>query len=313
MTVMMMMMRWMLCIVALLLSIGCVCVAAEAEEKKPDSEGMSEPLTQATHTGSEVSSGRCEGTVPSDGSCTSKASPEKLGTHAPPGPRTETTPHSAPRSQRTTQGDDAAERTTDDITGQKPKGEEPAGDDEKIEEKERVTHGNNPQPGPSSSLSPEQPPHDGSSITLSIGESRQIDRVTQGSQEENRNKETNTARIELPKPADSTEHSSPDTPQPEPTPSDPHSGDSNTLNNQSAEPSSTADTLTISEESEGTNGETANAVSESTTTTTTTTTFPPETANNKKSDADSTSSISSSVWVRLPLLIVALVFSATVY
>ncbi|ORC83575.1 uncharacterized protein TM35_000641070 [Trypanosoma theileri] len=40
------------------------------------------------------------------------------------------------------------------------------------------------------------------------------------------------------------------------------------------------------------------------TTTTTTTTLPPELTNNKKGDADSSSSISSSVWVRVPLLIV---------
>ncbi|ORC81513.1 uncharacterized protein TM35_001141080 [Trypanosoma theileri] len=39
-------------------------------------------------------------------------------------------------------------------------------------------------------------------------------------------------------------------------------------------------------------------------TTTTTTTLPPGLTNNKKSDADSSSSISSSVWVRVPLLIV---------
>ncbi|ORC81938.1 uncharacterized protein TM35_001021030 [Trypanosoma theileri] len=41
-----------------------------------------------------------------------------------------------------------------------------------------------------------------------------------------------------------------------------------------------------------------------TTTTTTTTTVPPELTNNKKGDADSSSSIISSVWVRVPLLIV---------
>ncbi|ORC80670.1 uncharacterized protein TM35_001501000 [Trypanosoma theileri] len=39
-------------------------------------------------------------------------------------------------------------------------------------------------------------------------------------------------------------------------------------------------------------------------TTTNSTTLPPELANNKKGDADSSSSISSSVWVRVPLLIV---------
>ncbi|ORC81747.1 uncharacterized protein TM35_001081080 [Trypanosoma theileri] len=57
-----------------------------------------------------------------------------------------------------------------------------------------------------------------------------------------------------------------------------------------------------------TNSETSttpsNEESPSTTTTTTTTTLPPELTNNKKGDADSSSSISSSVWVRVPLLIV---------
>ncbi|ORC90048.1 uncharacterized protein TM35_000103160 [Trypanosoma theileri] len=74
------------------------------------------------------------------------------------------------------------------------------------------------------------------------------------------------------------------------------------------------------EESEGTKAaETTNAKNGSTpegiestgntgdmvnTDTTTTTTLPPELTNNKKGDADSSSSISSSVWVRVPLLIV---------
>ncbi|ORC84003.1 uncharacterized protein TM35_000511040 [Trypanosoma theileri] len=59
-------------------------------------------------------------------------------------------------------------------------------------------------------------------------------------------------------------------------------------------------------ESEPENGTTPNTNEESSsTTTTTTTTLPPELTNNKKGDADSSnSSISSSVWVRVPLLIV---------
>ncbi|ORC83971.1 uncharacterized protein TM35_000521150 [Trypanosoma theileri] len=43
---------------------------------------------------------------------------------------------------------------------------------------------------------------------------------------------------------------------------------------------------------------------DTTNTTTTTTTLPPELTNNKKGDADSSSSMSNSVWVRVPLLIV---------
>ncbi|ORC83939.1 uncharacterized protein TM35_000531230 [Trypanosoma theileri] len=60
---------------------------------------------------------------------------------------------------------------------------------------------------------------------------------------------------------------------------------------------------------DNTNAENANIPnndeeSNSTITTTTTTTLSPELTNNKKGDADSSSSISSSVWVRVPLLIV---------
>ncbi|ORC83766.1 uncharacterized protein TM35_000581290 [Trypanosoma theileri] len=66
---------------------------------------------------------------------------------------------------------------------------------------------------------------------------------------------------------------------------------------------------TPSTESESLNnqeGDNATAVPDTNTTTTTTitTTLPPELTNNKKGDADSSSSISSSVWVRVPLLIV---------
>ncbi|ORC82033.1 uncharacterized protein TM35_001001050 [Trypanosoma theileri] len=48
----------------------------------------------------------------------------------------------------------------------------------------------------------------------------------------------------------------------------------------------------------------SNSENSTTTTTTTTTTLPPELTNNKKGDADNSISISSSVWVRVPLLIV---------
>ncbi|ORC84002.1 uncharacterized protein TM35_000511030, partial [Trypanosoma theileri] len=60
---------------------------------------------------------------------------------------------------------------------------------------------------------------------------------------------------------------------------------------------------TPSGESEST-GDQSTSTTATITTTTTTTTLPPELTNNKKGDADSSSSISSSVWVRVPLLIV---------
>ncbi|ORC84032.1 uncharacterized protein TM35_000511330 [Trypanosoma theileri] len=59
-----------------------------------------------------------------------------------------------------------------------------------------------------------------------------------------------------------------------------------------------------SESTRNQNEEGAGGTETTTTTTTTTTTLPPELSNNKKGDADSSSSISSSVWVHVPLLIV---------
>ncbi|ORC84244.1 uncharacterized protein TM35_000471390 [Trypanosoma theileri] len=60
---------------------------------------------------------------------------------------------------------------------------------------------------------------------------------------------------------------------------------------------------TSSAASESTRNQNEEGVEGTESTTTTTTTLPPELTNNKKGDADSSSSISSSVWVRVPLLI----------
>ncbi|ORC84043.1 uncharacterized protein TM35_000511440 [Trypanosoma theileri] len=90
-------------------------------------------------------------------------------------------------------------------------------------------------------------------------------------------------------------------PQPSsPSPSGSTSASDGSANNETTESgtsSAESESTNTQEEGDGENTET-------TTTTTTTTTLPPETANNKKGDADSSSSISSSVWVRVPLLIV---------
>ncbi|ORC92402.1 uncharacterized protein TM35_000031550 [Trypanosoma theileri] len=69
-----------------------------------------------------------------------------------------------------------------------------------------------------------------------------------------------------------------------------------------AEGGNSAETSTNN--SASTNPETSTTPTNEESTTTTTTTLPPELTNNKKGDADSSSSISSSVWVRVPLLIV---------
>ncbi|ORC81589.1 uncharacterized protein TM35_001121060 [Trypanosoma theileri] len=79
---------------------------------------------------------------------------------------------------------------------------------------------------------------------------------------------------------------------------------SNTSEKENTDGSENTENGTTSEGGESTINTADWGNAESTTTTTTTTTLPPEPINNKKGDADSSSSISSSVWVRVPLLIV---------
>ncbi|ORC84435.1 uncharacterized protein TM35_000451730 [Trypanosoma theileri] len=100
---------------------------------------------------------------------------------------------------------------------------------------------------------------------------------------------------------------------------DPQSGESGRNENGAANTSSPTNSETegssgssaatveherTSAEDETTGTQEGNVGNTDATTTTTTTTLPPEPANNKKGGADSGSSISSSVWVRVPLLIV---------
>ncbi|ORC81740.1 uncharacterized protein TM35_001081010, partial [Trypanosoma theileri] len=101
-----------------------------------------------------------------------------------------------------------------------------------------------------------------------------------------------------------------------PSSNQPSTGDSETQGNHSPQEQkpTTQDSHPHGGTGDATNTETINSNSPNassnnedsttTTTTTTTTTLPPELTNNKKGDADSSSSISSSVWVRVPLLIV---------
>ncbi|ORC84412.1 uncharacterized protein TM35_000451500, partial [Trypanosoma theileri] len=164
------------------------------------------------------------------------------------------------------------------------------------------------------------------------GQQEQIKETTHGPQQENHNTETNTTgttSTDSHVTADSKPHSTTESQQQpaEITQSGLSTDDSNTLNNTSTEPNSTTDNVTTTE-NESTNGvntvgasadsnTTANTDSvtlnttsneESISTTTTTNTIPPipvisnnTIMPNVKSDADSSSSISSSVWVRVPL------------
>ncbi|ORC92416.1 uncharacterized protein TM35_000031690 [Trypanosoma theileri] len=175
----------------------------------------------------------------------------------------------------------------------------------------------------------------GSGVIGTKGQQEQIKETTQGHQQDNHNTETNVAgraSTESHVTADSKPHSTTDASPSEITQSGLSTDDSNTLNNTGTDPNSTTDNVTTTE-NESTNGvatvgvsaegnttanttsvtlnTTSNEVSTSPTTNTTTNTIPPIPAisnntimPNLRGDADSSSSISSSVWVRVPLLIV---------
>ncbi|ORC81511.1 uncharacterized protein TM35_001141060 [Trypanosoma theileri] len=93
-------------------------------------------------------------------------------------------------------------------------------------------------------------------------------------------------------------------PNTQPSSSVTQSGNSDT-ENASESNAAASENIATNAQSESINNQEGNVGNTDTpTTTTTTTTLPPELTNNKKGDADSSSSISSSVWVRVPLLIV---------
>ncbi|ORC90027.1 uncharacterized protein TM35_000102950 [Trypanosoma theileri] len=131
------------------------------------------------------------------------------------------------------------------------------------------------------------------------------------------NGNSNDRQSSLPQVQEPSSAGTPESQKEEPNVNSDSSKDENTFNQKGSDSQSSSSTSTeppgapSPQETEGTttsvtvntdNGTTTSA--ETTTTTTTTTTLPPELTNNKKGDADSSSSISSSVWVRVPLLIV---------
>ncbi|ORC83753.1 uncharacterized protein TM35_000581160 [Trypanosoma theileri] len=165
----------------------------------------------------------------------------------------------------------------------------------------------------------------------SEGQQEQINKTAQDPQQDDHNKEPNTTgttSTESHVTVDSKPHPTTDASPSEITQSGLSTDNSNTLNNKSTEPNSTTDDVTTTE-NESTNGvNTVGASADGNTTTntnsvilnttknqgstsTTTNTISPINGINNsnimlnvKGDADSSSSISSSVWVRVPLLIV---------
>ncbi|ORC83586.1 uncharacterized protein TM35_000641180 [Trypanosoma theileri] len=292
-----MLLHRLLYLVALLLSVACVCGAAEEAK---DAQGL--------HPDAADSSSTCDGPKKTQSACITGLPAELPAPRHEPGE----SGHAAiqnlasgnPRGPVTTvRGSDSEPQRTEELSPQIPPQEDPLGSHNNVQGGAADTHVNTPTAETSSSSSSSLGQQASSGSRGPEGQTRTNGGTTQDSQEENRNTETDTGSTGSQRTDTSTQHPTPDTPPADTTPSDPHSGDSNPLKNTSTEPNSTTDNVTTSEESAGTNDDTTNAVSESTTTTTTTT-LPPELTNNKKGDADSSSSISSSVWVRVPLLIV---------
>ncbi|ORC80048.1 uncharacterized protein TM35_001841010, partial [Trypanosoma theileri] len=111
--------------------------------------------------------------------------------------------------------------------------------------------------------------------------------------------ETKNAQLSDPSQDGATSHASPSTEKPTTEAntsinSNGATGDNTPIQQQSTE-------STTGTEGSQENGNADSTANTTTTTTTTTTTLPPELTNNKKGDADSSSSISSSVWMRVPL------------
>ncbi|ORC84062.1 uncharacterized protein TM35_000501160 [Trypanosoma theileri] len=176
-----------------------------------------------------------------------------------------------------------------------------------------------------------QPVSSESGVIRSDGNQELIKETTQGPQQDNHNTESNVAgkpSTDSHVTADSNSHPTTDASPSEITQSGLSTDDSNTLNTTSTEPNSTTDNVTTTE-NESTNGvNTVGASAEGNTTANTTSVTLNITSNedstspttniiptipvisnntimpNVKGDADSSSSISSSVWVHVPLLIV---------
>ncbi|ORC81940.1 uncharacterized protein TM35_001021050 [Trypanosoma theileri] len=336
---MVMMMRYVLCILALLLSCACVHVlaeevpAADLSDQVPDTESETKILLQGTPVAGLVETAQCADGVTTD-NCPSgqqaatqnppdtQCIPETTGggTCPPKKPEVppakvlevpkkvipeEKVPVPAPKKpevhlEQTTFRDESNGHG-EGVNDAGPRGE--VGDPGAVhqvvkgEAEHSVDPGHGaqggqgpgagfvggPSPTPQDSPTAASPgtgvtpasPVDGSSVAAADGQNGNSDSSPTGETTSNQGGEaaaetstspTNTSEIENATDAASTENNTP-------------AAGSESTNNQEGD-------------------------AENTETTTTTTTLPPELTNNKKGDADSSSSISSSVWVRVPLLIV---------
>ncbi|ORC84375.1 uncharacterized protein TM35_000451130 [Trypanosoma theileri] len=318
----MVMMRYVLCILALLLSCACVHVlaeevpAADLSDQVPDTESETKIVLPDT-SGKNCTNG---GPPDSSGKCNSLLEKPGLGADGSPCRRTtdssaDCTSHGVkaklePVASECNSVSSGNPGTCTPLTVQQPPATSPALQpvlppppqvkQEEVHQKEDKEH------------SKEAPHNDEHSGVQTADNRVSTESESDPAGSEGRENTSSTAgNADSQNPQQNTTEGQATTSSTEDTPSS-GDGDSNNTNpqtqsesaNEGGDSNPSNQTTTAADET-GTEGSLENVNAESsTTTTTTTTTLPPELTNNKKGDADSSSSISSSVWVRVPLLIV---------
>ncbi|ORC83759.1 uncharacterized protein TM35_000581220 [Trypanosoma theileri] len=314
----MVMMRYVLCILALLLSCACVHVlaeevpAADLSDQVPDTESETKIINHGTQCadgvptgtsadcalpvvqreGSGVASVCTNGTTGKTGECNSLLEKPVLGADGslcPPG-----TPEGA--QGKCTPPVEKSERVVETL-------ECPPGETSRTHEgtcpSVKQPAELNPALPPQQELQPQPDLNPGGTdnVSLPAGSEGQGNTSSTAGNVDSQRPQQNTTEGEATASTEGTTSSGDvgsNNTNPQTQPESVNEGGESNPGNQAT---AAADTT-------GTEGSRENGNADSTTTTTITTTLPPETANNKKGDADSSSSISSSVWVRVPLLIV---------
>ncbi|ORC83415.1 uncharacterized protein TM35_000721180 [Trypanosoma theileri] len=285
----MVMMRFVLCILALLLSCACVHVLAEEVPAADLSDQVPDTESETKGGNGPGSDGKCpEGTELSDNKTCTHKKPEAPPAKVPEVPKKPGLDASTDEQHNHHQSETLGQGTAQSLPGAVSSRGEDGLEDRGVSGAPGQVgdHGSNGSSGagagsPTGAVSESAAP----TTTESEAEAAGISRS--GSSDNSSTGET-TAR----QGSESTEAST----------SSPSSSPTESARGADAE---TPNNATSSAERESTDNQNETGNTETTTsTTTTTTTLPPELTNNKKGDADSSSSISSSVWVRVPLLIV---------
>ncbi|ORC81495.1 uncharacterized protein TM35_001151020, partial [Trypanosoma theileri] len=293
----MVMMRYVLCILALLLSCACVHVlaeevpAADLSDQVPDTESETKILLQGT-PGKNCTNG---GTADSSGKCTSAAVELEHGgpdgsectSGTPETPERTCTPVSQPppaSSLKSAPQPPVPTPQEKQLKGDRNQGQEIANDEAHNGDNSNVQTDNNDEAHPA-----------GAQVKQENQEPRREGRPNGDAAQAAEKNGVSAGDPQPQQSANSTTEGNATNQGGEAAQTSPSPNTSGTGND--AANAGNDNTTTGSGSSNNQEGEVRNT--DTTTTTTTTTTLPPELTNNKKGDADSSSSISSSVWVRV--------------